>query len=248
MLISNDLYIHNYIFPDYHIKFDKYSSLTLLRNYFDYIDNPFLSDLKVSKADYNDYLLLDRYHYFPSSDEETNSMYNACYYKLVYKEDILGVMILRQPYAIDEIEDSILEINSKINVVYRIILHPILRGCGILRFFMNQVFEFHKGKIFYVESALARFLPMFQSIGWNKIHEVNCDHYFNDSIQMCLDKLSRLMYFKYALLCLISDVSPTIELYDIYFSLDSSFSEKDKEFILSCVEDYKMERFFYENK
>ncbi|MDG6828940.1 ABC transporter [Glaesserella parasuis] len=134
IFISNDKNIKDYLFPDNYLSFDLYSNISINKSV-DLIENPFKKHLVVKEASYEDYCLLEKYHYFPSAEESINLSYNAKYYTLEYKEDVVGGLIIRDPYSNEEENDSLLNINNKIKVLYRVILHPLVRGCGILRFF-----------------------------------------------------------------------------------------------------------------
>lgn len=252
ILISNDENIKEYLFPDCHLSFDLYSNINLKLTPISQ-SNPFKKDITIEEATYHEYKLLEKYHYFPSAEEYINNSYNADYYKLVYKGNIVGVLVFRTPYSNDEENDSLLNINNKIKVLYRVIFHPIIRGCGILRLFLEYIYKIYPNKILYVESALAKFMPIFESIGWTCLDEskfqytrgINLE---GRNIDYLLHSLSNMIYNKYIDFCMIGNINPTMDINDIFTSLKDEFTEDDIDFIIECLELFEMKRFIYEIK
>ncbi|WMR96251.1 ThiF family adenylyltransferase [Mergibacter septicus] len=94
ILISNNENIKEYLFPDCHLSFDLYSNINLKLIPISQ-SNPFKKDIIIEESTYHEYKLLEKYHYFPSTEEHINNSYNADYYKLVYKGNIVGVLVFR---------------------------------------------------------------------------------------------------------------------------------------------------------
>ncbi|MCW9732900.1 ABC transporter [Avibacterium sp. 20-15] len=259
ILISNDICIKDYLFPNQHILLDLHSNV-IVSNY-NYnssrVQNPFLKNLKILKASYEDYLLLEKYHYFPSCSKEVADLYQQVYYKLIYNDLIVGVIAYRNPYSKEEEEDSLVYINKNLSVIYRIILHPLVRGCGISKIFINRTLRLINKKYFYVESALANYIPFFERLNWNTIQDFKYDttrgylKMIDDdfrNIDDVLDLLSKVIYFKYKVYCYILSIKKTLKRRDILFSLKNLYTIKDLNILREFVIYFKMKRYFYEKK
>ncbi|MDE4022961.1 ABC transporter, partial [Glaesserella parasuis] len=104
-----------------------------------------------------------------------------------------------------------------------------------------------------VESALARFVPIFESMGWVSLDE---SKFFykkgllleSENINYLLNCLGDMIYNKYIDFCTISNIESSINKDEIIDSLKSEFNEEDTDFIRECLELYDMKRFIYEIK
>ncbi|HFC9357010.1 TPA: hypothetical protein ACF1RY_002974, partial [Enterococcus hirae] len=118
---------------------------------------------------YDDYLEMEQFHYFDNSSEEVNKDFSAKYYILIYREQLVGVIVLKKPYPSNQDDAEFIHLNNNILILDRIILHPLVRGLGVTKYFLHEVIFKQQIKNIFVTSALAEFIPFFEKSDFKKI-------------------------------------------------------------------------------
>lgn len=159
---NNDL--KEYLQPDVLIEFDDYSNLKISKNKTSKFYNPFSEKLIVKKGNYNDLKRLEKYHYFGDVSEVTLSRRDAEYYSLYFQDKLMGILVTALPYANTVTENELITINNSLRLIFRIIIHPKVRGVGATKILFNEMKSIEK-KFFFVRSAMAIEHPFLEKMG-----------------------------------------------------------------------------------
>ncbi|OFD70547.1 hypothetical protein [Bacillus mycoides] len=253
--------LEEYLRPDNKISLNLDKEINILKKDYDK-SNPFLESIKVSGGTYEDYLELEKYHYFPHSSEETNQLYNTVYYKLEFNGDLMGVIILKSPYSNDQEDEEFIEINSQVKILSRIILHPLIRGAGLSTYFFGEV-EKLNGKVpMYVCSALAEYIPFFLNMGFKEIQEyelnkeedyIFIEKYFEGFGDIDISQrdillaeeraLSKITFWQYKLYCALANKMPKYNEEHFKGFVTGVFNENDIKWLYEEIKFIKMKHY-----
>lgn len=259
ILVSAHDDLDDFLMPDNKISLSLDKDISIERKKY-LKNNPFLESMEVSIGNYQDYLELEKYHYFPHSSEETNQLYNTLYFKLNFCGELMGVIAIKDPYSNDQVDKEFLELNSKVKILSRIILHPLIRGAGLSKCFFDEVEKLIGHIPMYVCSALAEYIPFFLNMGFEEIEEYK---FYNDEDYLFIKDffdnhsprskkeillaeeraLSKITYWQYKVCCELANIIPKYNEEDFKAFVQEVFMDEDIEWLYEELKYNKMKHY-----
>ncbi|MGK4136595.1 hypothetical protein AB0Y01_14285 [Enterococcus hirae] len=116
--------LDDYLCPDKAIELDLSGRVKEINQIKEQIN--IFEDFLIFDGTYDDYLEMEQFHYFDNSSEEVNKDFSAKYYILIYREQLVGVIVLKKPYPSNQDDAEFIHLNNNILILDRIILHPLV--------------------------------------------------------------------------------------------------------------------------
>lgn len=264
IVISSHKDIVNFLSPDILVEFDDYGNSNLQQ--FSKIE---LFDIyklfKVKEGNYDEFKLLERFHYFGNVTHNTLKRRNAKYYSLYKDEKLMGILVTTSPYPKDnnELEREFVEINDNIRIIFRLILHPKVRGIGITRFLYNEVLKEEKS-ILFLRSALAKKYPFPQKLNMTKVNYDNILSFQEYQMMLNIKKysckksfqfgryiLSKMMFRDFVKYNNImgTKTSGNINIYFFYKIIKNVFPKNDDlDLLENVIKPVEMEDYYFDNR
>jgi ParB-like chromosome segregation protein Spo0J/ABC-type transport system involved in cytochrome c biogenesis ATPase subunit/N-acetylglutamate synthase-like GNAT family acetyltransferase len=141
-------------------------------------------DISIRKGAVEDYEGLSRFHYRSKEDEEPESLRIKDCYKLLFKDEIIGVIVYshsylnlkprnmvfgeRYLYTPGEFHKARL-INEEIARISRVVIHPKFRGIGLGAFLVKETMPKVDAKVIETLAVMARYNPFFEKAGMVRV-------------------------------------------------------------------------------
>ncbi|MGX7418108.1 hypothetical protein ACWOFR_04810 [Carnobacterium gallinarum] len=255
--------IEDYILPDTVIRFDDFNRIEIYKKKKDTNSNLFERDFEILKGNYDDLQLLERYHYFGDVKEGTLIRRKAKFYSLYYKKKLMGIAITTSPYTDTVTETDLININDSLRIIYRIILHPKIRGIGGTKLLYNHFLKKEK-KLLFIRSAMAVEHPFVSSLGMIENQHVDyentsgyqnllklIDHNSDQKsvFETATNLLGHIMWEEYkGYLNIIGDKSNLTETFFIDVVKNTFNRNKDLQLVLEILKPIVMKEYYYDNR
>ena len=143
-----------------------------------------LGAMHLEEASFEDYEKLKRFHYRSTNEKEKNRLRMRNCYKLVYGNNLIGVIVYSNSYLNLKPRNMIFGerylftpgdlhrarlINDEIARISRVIIHPKFRGIGLGEFLVKQTLPLANAKVVEVLAVMARYNPFFERAGMLKV-------------------------------------------------------------------------------
>jgi ABC-type transport system involved in cytochrome c biogenesis ATPase subunit/GNAT superfamily N-acetyltransferase len=141
-------------------------------------------NMHVEKGSIEDYERLKRFHYKSKSEKESMGLRVKDCYKLLYGEDVIGVIVFsnsylnlkprnmifgeRYVYTPGDLRKAHL-INEEIARISRVVVHPKFRGIGLGAFLVKETLPKVNAKVVEVLAVMARYNPFFEKAGMLRV-------------------------------------------------------------------------------
>ncbi|MDR1448390.1 MAG: hypothetical protein LBI63_05490 [Candidatus Ancillula sp.] len=263
LLVSAHDDIVNFLKPDISINIDLYGEIIIENKGFKN-ESTFLDALKVTIGSFDDYERLSRYHYFPDAKKEICDIFRAKYINAYYKNDLAAILVIKNPYPKDVDNSSLCELNNNVKIIYRIIVHPTYRGIGIPKLlFTFLTHMFNDNQTFFLNSALAEFLPIFESIGMDSIpqldyyKELNYINFFKSysrdkfsdaTYNLAINIFSHVLFNSYVKYCKYACLKRELNIDYFEYVVSSTFYKDDIDALADEIKFFKMKEYVYKPK
>lgn len=152
--------LKEYLLPDHLIEINKCGLYR--QKIFHYEGNEkidFLGKFEIREGNIEDYQNLSKYHYLGEEDIEAVFMgSDTQIYTATDEKHIIATIAVTSPYPIEwNCEKFFKDINHKLKVVMRIIVHPQYRGIGVATLLLNYVSKIYPD--IELRSAMCRYFP-----------------------------------------------------------------------------------------
>lgn len=263
VIITGNDDLEDCIMPDIVVRFDDFSKITVSKVNRDEQIQPFENDFTIKKGNYDDLFCLEKYHYFNGVKKGTLIRRNAEYYSLYYKDELMGVLVTTSPYANTVSEENLMNINNSLRIIFRIIIHPKIRGIGGTRFLYNHILTKEK-KILFIQSAMAVEHPFLSNLGMIELSYVDyktnngyqflqqlveSDFECEDAFSVATKLLGKTMWIEYVEYANL--IGTTVKLTDLFFDeiVQNTFDKKDDLLlIMDILKPIAMRRYYYDNR
>jgi len=141
-------------------------------------------NLRVEKANIEDYRKLSRFHYRSNDEKRSVSIRVKDCYKLLFNDELIGVIVYscsylnlkprnmvfgeRYVYTSGDMHRARL-INQEIARISRVIIHPKFRGIGLGAFLVRETMPLVKAKVVEVLAVMAKYNPFFERAGMVRV-------------------------------------------------------------------------------
>jgi len=142
------------------------------------------NDVCIKKGSIEDYRKLSCFHYRTKDDNESVGPATKGYFKLLYRDDLIGVIVYsgsylnlkprnmvfgdRYVYTLGDYNKARL-INEEIARISRVVIHPKFRGIGLGAYLVRETLPKVKARVVEVLAVMARFNPFFERAGMVKV-------------------------------------------------------------------------------
>ncbi|MEX2784352.1 hypothetical protein AB3331_04030 [Streptococcus sp. H49] len=175
VVITSHSDIRDYLSPDIIIEFDEYGN-SKLESFKHYKVANLHQEFEIRNGNYNEFKLLERYHYFGDVSLNTLQRRDARYYSLYRDNKLMGILVTASPYPQDDnkLEEDLERINHNLRLVFRLILHPKVRGIGATKILYDSVVK-NENYLILLRSALAKKYPFPKKLKMSQ-------NYYNDML------------------------------------------------------------------
>lgn len=141
-------------------------------------------NLRIEKANIEDYSKLSRFHYKTEEGNESIGLGIRDCYKLLFDEELIGVIVYscsylnlkprnmvfgeRYVYTSGDMHKARL-INEEISRISRVVIHPKFRGIGLGAFLVRETMPLVKAKVVEVLAMMAKYNPFFEKAGMARV-------------------------------------------------------------------------------
>lgn len=152
--------------PDQLIRLDLHGEHCVERRPITHPCIPEFRGLVLEEGTLEDYKSLSRFHYF--EDMDFGEEFATEIYAVRHQGQCIGVSVLMAPYPADWEEMAYFkDVNDRVRVCIRLVVHPSFRGAGLAKLLMRPSLS----HISYIEtrSALALYQPIYLSAGYQAV-------------------------------------------------------------------------------
>jgi len=141
-------------------------------------------NVQVKKGSIDDYRKLSRFHYRSKSHEESEGLRARDCFKLVFKGELIGVIVYSRSYLNLKPRNMIFGkryvftpgdihtanlINEEIARISRVVIHPKFRGIGLGSYLVKETMPKVDAKVIEALAVMARYNPFFEKAGMARV-------------------------------------------------------------------------------
>jgi putative transport-related protein len=160
----------DYLLPDNLVEIEKcglYRKKTLICN--TNLKDNILNKFEIRRGTFEDYNNLSKYHYLGEENiEETLRSTDAQIFIVTDNGNTIAVIVMATPYPLEwNCERFFEDINNRLRIVTRIIVHPQYRGIGVATLLLKYVSKIYPH--IELRSAMCRFFPFPEKAGFQPV-------------------------------------------------------------------------------
>jgi len=141
-------------------------------------------NVQIKKGSIEDYRKLSRFHYRSKSHEESEGLRARDCYKLLFKEELIGVIVYSRSYLNLKPRNMVFGkryvftpgdlhtanlINEEIARISRVVIHPKFRGIGLGSYLVKETMQKVDVKVIEALAVMARYNPFFEKAGMARV-------------------------------------------------------------------------------